>query len=214
MFKLIGLALLLSLCGCVTGNESAPFDRNAAGSMDFDTYRIVVDAASRQGHCEKSGGTFAAPAVRGRFGKYFINTTAFEYGPNNCISRAEEFGIETALGGSAPPGFSAFAVIFVDLSPASSVTFQGTGRTITFRSSHFLDLKSADFWLFVYDERSGKLIDSYNLGTPTGDTFTAPSLYQDGFVVPHIGSGQIGNVFQLAYTYSRAANPTSQSLIK
>ena len=202
MLKLFIFALLLSLCGCAIGRtvgrsiatSPAPADWNVSDGLG-------ADFTSRSAHCEKRGGTFAAAAVKGRFGKYYIGTTAFEYGPNNCISRAERFEVESELGGNAPPGFNAFATIIIGLAPTSNVTFQGTGRTITFRSSHFVDFKSADFWLFVYDEHSGDLIDTYNLGAPTGDTFTAPSLYQDGFVIPRIG-GEIGNLFLLAYTYS------------
>ena len=213
MLKLFVFALLLSLCGCAIGRAVGPFSRDVASTADWNVSDgLGADFTSRSAHCEKRGGTFVAAAVKGRFGKDYIDTTAFQYGPNNCVSRAEGFQVESELGGNAPPGFNAFATMIIAMDPVSNVTFQGTGRTITFRSSHFSDFGGADFWLFVYDERTGNLIDSYNLGMPTGDTFTAPSLYQNGFVVPHIGSGEIGNLFELAYTYSHAAAPTPHAL--
>jgi hypothetical protein len=75
------------------------------------------------------------------------------------------------------------------MDPVKGVTFEGSGLTMTFQSDLFTNFNGADFWLFVYDDHTGDVIQQYDLGVPTTDTLIVPSLFQGGFVIPHFNSG-------------------------
>jgi len=68
---------------------------------------------------------------------------------------------------------------------------------MTVRSKYLSEYADDDFSMFVSDTY-GNLLEQYELGKPSGDSFTLPSLYQNGFIV-NPPKGQGGYIFQLAY---------------
>jgi len=109
--------------------------------------------------------------------------------------------VESETGGSAPEGYSAFLEVYIEVSEGKTISFSGTGLTMTLRSKYLHEYANDDFSVFIYDVNNN-LLQQYELGAPSGDSFTFPSLYQNGFIVnpPHFTGG---NFFVLAYADTR-----------
>jgi hypothetical protein len=206
VFRQLALLAVLMFSGCAVDDVRHGENSNLPMQSTAQWRSAVIDATkSIEVYCHKKGGTWIAPQIGSRNPRRFLKRTFIQYGPNKCLPKFDVLTIETSNGGSAPAGYSAFAEVYTVMDPVKGVTFEGSGLTMTFQSDLFTNFNGADFWLFVYDDHTGDVIQQYDLGVPTTDTLIVPSLFQGGFVIPHFNSGgPIGNTFQLAYTYGSA----------
>ncbi len=136
-----------------------------------------------------------------------MKRTLVQYGPNNCGK--ERIGeILVNIGGTAPNGFTPFANEIIAFGATDTITFQGSGLEMTLSSDYFAQNPGREYWMFIYDNHTGALIEQFDLGAADNGVIVAPSLFQNGFSMPGHRSGAIGYTFQLAYTYGSGVATT------